>query len=98
MPNHFDPYYYSRLRYQMPDADPLHGVIAPLEHREFVREAVSRNPLMAVPLGLAIPPYTWLKHLGLLPQARSPASWDEMFAGYEGLFSGLLDRERNTER
>lgn len=25
-------------------------------------------------------------------QARSPASWDEIFAGYEGLFSGLKDR------
>ena len=78
----------------MPDADPLHGVIAPLEHREFVREAVSRNPSMAVPLGLAIPQYTWLKLLGLLPKTKStsPASWDEIFAGYEGLFSGLLDR------
>ena len=96
----FDPYYFSRLRYNLPDADPLHGVIAPLEHREFTREAVSRNPAMALPIGLAIPPYTLLKYLGLLPKEKntSPASWDELFAGYEGLFSGLLNRDRNTER
>lgn len=90
----YDPYYFSRLRYNLPDADPMHGVIAPLEHREFTREAVGHNPLMAAPLGLAIPSYTLLKYLGLLPKARNttPASWDEIFAGYEGMFSGLHDR------
>ena len=77
----------------MAPTDPMHRIAAPLEHREFAREVVGRNPLMAVPMGLAIPPYTLMKYFGLLPKAEStsPASWDEIFAGYEGLFSGLQD-------
>ena len=37
-----------------------------------------------------------MKRLGLLPKApnTSPASWDEIFAGYEGLFSGLANRDK----
>ena len=90
----FDPYLYGRMRAQMAPTDPMHKIVAPLEHREFVREVVGRNPLMAVPMAGAIPGYTWMKYLGLLPKSpnTSPASWDEIFAGYEGLFSGLKDR------
>lgn len=89
----FDPYVYGRMRAAMPEHDPMHKIVAPLEHREFVREVVGRNPLMAVPMAGAIPQYTWMKLLRLLPKApnTSPASWDEIFAGYEGLFSGLND-------
>jgi len=36
--------------------------------------------------------YSIGKAKGLFGKARSPASWDEIFAGYEGLFSGLKDR------
>ena len=110
-----DPYFYGRLRHRMAPADPMHSVVAPLEHREFTRETVGRNPWMAVPLAGAIPEYSWLKFLaqqrpGALPAlampimaARaamprkpntSPASWDEIFAGYEGLFQGLQDKAR----
>lgn len=89
-----DPYFYGRMRANMAPTDPMHAVIAPLEHREFVREIVGRNPMMAIPMALAIPEYTWLKYLGVLPTApnTSPASWDEIFAGYEGMLSGLKDR------
>jgi hypothetical protein len=36
--------------------------------------------------------YSIGKAKGMFGRARSPASWDEIFAGYEGLFSGLQDR------
>ena len=96
----FDPYYYGRMRAAMPERDPMHRVVAPLEHREFVREVVGRDPYMALPMAGAIPQYTWLKYLGLLPTApsTSPASWDEIFAGYQGLFSGLQDRWANRNK
>lgn len=88
-----DPYYYGRMRANMALTDPTHAIVAPLEHREFVREIVGRNPGMAVPMAGAIPVYTLLKRLGLLPKApnTSPASLDEIFAGYEGMLGGLRD-------
>jgi hypothetical protein len=91
-----DPYFYGRMRANMRPDDPMHSIVAPLEHREFVRDVVGRNPLMAVPMAAAIPQYTWMKYLGLLPKApnTSPASFDEIFAGYEGLFQGLRDKAR----
>lgn len=85
-----DPYYYSRLRDSLHPNDPLHAVVGPLEHREFAREAVSRNPILAAPIAAGIPLWTLLKKLGML-NTRSPASTDEMFAGYEGMLSGLGD-------
>ena len=118
----FDPYLYGRMRAAMPERDPMHAIIAPLEHREFVREAVGLDPRLAVPMAAAIPVATAgtrlgeasrdhpvstairpgglllpliLQRLGLYPQANtSPASWDEIFAGYEGLFSGLKDNAK----
>lgn len=93
MSGHFDPYYYARMRQMMPRNDSMHAVVGPLEHRDFVREFVnSGGPLAGPSMVPAIPAYTLLKALGLFPQARSPANWDEIFAGYEGLFSGLQDR------
>lgn len=115
-----DPYFYGRMRASMHERDPLmHSIIAPLEHKEFAREAVGRNPMMAAPMAAAIPLYTGgkvagqfakrtapntammpggmglmllLHKLGLYPQANtSPPSFDEMLAGYEGMFSGLKD-------
>ena len=38
-----------------------------------------------------MPGYALLKYLKAFPQGRSPASWDEIFSGYKGLFSGLMD-------
>ena len=92
-----DPYKWGRMRHGMLPTDPMHKIIAPLEHREFMREVVGRNPLMAIPMAGAIPQYAWMKMLGMLPKAAntSPASWDEVFAGYEGLFSGLMDNVKS---
>jgi len=88
-----DPYYYARLRAAMPRNDQMHAVVGPLEHRDFVREFVNSGGLLAAPaMAAAIPVYTALKAAGMFPKSRSPASWDEIFAGYEGLFSGLNDR------
>src|SRR3990167_1958609 len=92
MPGMLDPYYYSRMRANMPNAYPMHAIVGPLEHREFARDYVKAGGLpAAASVGTAIPIYTLLKALGLL-KTRSPASLDEMFAGYEGMFSGLRDR------
>lgn len=75
-----------RLRGQ-PGAD--QALLAPFEHRAFSREFVQENPLAAsVSLPVAIPLYMLAKKLGL-QKARSPASVDEMFAGYQGLIEGL---------
>lgn len=68
-----------------------HDVIGPMEHKAFVREAVRDDPWMAVAMGFAIPAYTALKAMGVFPDARSPASMDEVFAGYEGLYEGVTD-------
>lgn len=81
------------MRYGMPETDPWHSIIAPLEHREFAREVVKRNPWMAAPLAAGVPLYSLLKAAGLLPKAQNttPASMDQVFAGYEGLGMGLSD-------
>jgi hypothetical protein len=84
-------YRWGRMRGAMSVADPFHSIVAPLEHREFVEDVVRRNPLMSIPMSVAIPGYSLLKYLNVLPrqQNTSPASWDEVFAGYEGLLRGL---------
>lgn len=86
-----DPYFYSRMRDALPASDSRHALVGPLEHREFAREATRDNPALAAPIAAGIPLWTLLKSMGLL-KTRSPASVDEMFAGYEGMLSGLKDR------
>lgn len=72
----------------------MHAVAAPLEHREFARNAVADNPAMALSLAAAIPAYTLAKGAGVLPTAPSttPASLDQVFAGFEGIAQGLRKR------
>lgn len=78
-----------RLRESAPPE--LQNILAPLEHQAFAREWTQENPLLAVPsLTFAIPAYTAAKSLGLL-RARSPASWNEIKAGYRGMIQGLLE-------
>ena len=73
-----------------PGAD--QGMLAPFEHRAFAREFAQESPVRAaVSLPFAIPAYTAAKAAGLTG-ARSPASLDEIFAGYHGMLEGLLDR------
>lgn len=85
-----DLYHYWRIRDSLPRNDPRHALYGPMEHRQFAHETVRDNPLMALPLAAAIPAYTGAKALGLT-NARSPASTDEMWAGYHGLVEGMLD-------
>lgn len=72
----------------------MHAVAAPLEHREFTRNAVADNPAMAVPLAAAVPAYALAKTAGVLPIApnTTPASLDQVFAGFEGIAQGLRKR------
>jgi hypothetical protein len=70
----------------------MQGMLAPLEHRAFAREFATESPVLAgISMPFAIPAYTAAKALGLT-NARSPASLDELFAGYHGLAEGMLSR------
>lgn len=79
-----DPYQLTRLRDQYSPNDYMQGVLGPMEHKAFVRELRQNDPLAALSMLFAIPAYSAAKGLGIL-NARSPASWDEVFAAYEGL-------------
>lgn len=83
----------------MSDSDPMQAVAGPLEHREFAENFVTDNPALAIPsLAVATPLYTAAKALGV-KSARSPASLDEIFAGYEGIGRGiqsLRNRRKGT--
>ena len=71
-----------------PGAD--QGMLAPHEHRAFAREWSQESPVAAgLSLPFAIPAYQLAKLLGL-QDARTPASLDELFAGYHGLAEGML--------
>lgn len=86
-----DPYYYYKLRNQLPPDSPLHATYGPLEHGQAMEEMVGRNKLAALPLGmLAIPGYTLGKATGMISGTRSPASWDEVLEAYRGIARGLL--------
>lgn len=72
--------------------------LAPQEHQAFAREWTAENPLVAAPsLAFAIPAYTAAKALGLV-RARSPASLEEMLAGYRGIGQGLSQRFNSLAR
>lgn len=73
-----------------PRNDYLQSILGPMEHQQFARESVARNPYLAISLGLAAPIYSAGKYLGLT-NARSPASLDELFAAYKGIGQGLND-------
>jgi hypothetical protein len=83
-------YQYWKMRDALPRTDPMQGMLGPMEHRQFTREAVQANPLMALPLAVATPFYTGAKALGMT-NARSPASLDEIFASYHGITEGMLN-------
>lgn len=86
-----DPYFYYKLRNQLPPDSPLHATYGPLEHGQAMQEMVSRDPLSAIPLGLVgIPGYTLGKATGMIRGARSPASAAEMIEAYKGLLRGLF--------
>ena len=73
------------LRDQLPQ---YQGLLAPYEHRAFAREAVSKNPLLALSIATAIPLYQLQKLFGA-SNARSAPSLDQMTQGYKGIWEGL---------
>lgn len=82
------------LRRRAPGAD--HELLAPMEHRAFAREWSQEDPLRAgLSLPFAVPAYTAAKAAGLM-DARSPASIEEIMAGYHGMFEGLLNALRGA--
>jgi hypothetical protein len=78
-----------RMRGQIPASDPKQRDLALLEHQAFAREWVKENPLNALSLLFAVPAYTGAKAIGAV-KARTPASWDEIGAGYRGIGEGLF--------
>jgi len=66
----------------------MQSLIAPFEHRAYARESVSGNPLTAAAFGLAVPAYQ-LRKLADLRKDETPASWDQLFAGYQGIGEGM---------
>ena len=76
--------------YNMRNSAPpdMQGMLAPMEHRAFAREAVQQNPLMALSLAVGIPVYQLAKILGIAP-SRTPASMDQVTQGYAGILDGL---------
>ncbi len=90
------------LRASLAPDDPLHELLAPIEHRAFARESVSESPVMAASLGIAIPAYTgakWLAQntdlgratLGQMDYFKdsSPASFQEMAQAFRGVGEGM---------
>lgn len=77
-----------RLRNSLPDNDPRHVMLGPLEHAAFAREWTMENPALAVPsLMVSIPGYSLAKLFG--KRARTKASLAEMGQSYRGVGSGL---------
>jgi hypothetical protein len=71
-------------------APEMQGMLAPFEHRAFAREFAQESPVKAaLSLPFAVPAYSLAKALGL-QKARTPATMDEVFAGYHGLAEGML--------
>jgi soluble lytic murein transglycosylase-like protein len=64
------------------------NTLANYEHRAFTREAVADNPLMAVPLAVAIPGYQATKAMGM-QSSRSEPSMAQAGAAYKGIGEGL---------
>ena len=77
------------LRSKYKDNQQMQELLAPLEHRAYAREAVKDSPIMGtLGMGTAIPLYQLKKMFGM-QKGTTPASLDELFAGYQGIAQGL---------
>jgi len=73
-------------------SDPvMQEILAPQEHRQYAREAVRENPLMAAPIAVATPGYYLAKKLGVISGQRTKPSAQQVFAGLTGVGQGLGD-------
>ena len=85
-----------RLRNSLPDNDPRHAMLGPMEHAAFAREWTMENPLLAVPsLAVSIPGYSLAKLFG--KGARTKASFGEMGQAYRGVGRGLAALMRGQQ-
>ena len=82
------------MRQSYPSGHPIQEILGPLEHQAFVREFVQERPLLhGAAMALAIPAYSYAKHVGQplgYYQDATPASWEEMGKAYQGLGQGLM--------
>lgn len=65
----------------------MQGLLSPYEHRAFAREAVTENPLMALPIAAGVPAYQIYK---AIMGARSRPSLDQVGQGLLGVGEGLM--------
>lgn len=79
------------LRNRYPGDAMMQSLLAPLEHRAYARELWKVDPVQAAAMVGAIPAYQGAKALHLTPsdESSTPASLDELFAGFQGLIEGL---------
>jgi hypothetical protein len=75
-----------RARYYAKDQT-SQNKLAKAEHRAYAREAVTENPAMAIPIGLATPLYQLYK--ALIPGSRSEGSLDQALSGLIGVGEGI---------
>jgi hypothetical protein len=77
-----------KLREMLPQAGPAQNLAALAEHQAYARERAAEGPLQALSVGISIPAYSTAKALGLTG-GRSPATWEEVGAGFQGLSEGV---------
>jgi hypothetical protein len=79
------------LRQRYPGDAMMQSLLAPLEHRAYARELSKIDPFQAAAMVGLIPAYQGAKALGITPRdnTSTPASLDELFAGFQGLIEGL---------
>lgn len=79
------------LRNRYPGDAMMQSLLAPLEHRAYARELSKIDPFQAAAMVGLIPAYQGAKALGVMPrdETSTPASLDELFAGFQGLIEGL---------
>lgn len=76
-------------------AAPMAAGIPAYTGAKYVDKKFGENGLIGNPLLYLL--YSLAKATGAIPSPRSPASVDEVFAGYEGLFSGLGDARKKRK-
>ncbi len=73
-------------RYKVPSEQ--QNMISPYEHRAFAREAVTENPMMALPIAASVVPYQLYKLID--GKSRSTPSIDQVLQGFMGVGEGLM--------